>query len=90
VTPNTASRPAGHTLNEDWLATIIGLAIVVIIALGVIGPGPQSITINAPAGETRTTTLLPLDNWSASMTLDGKSGTVAETPAHLKLDKPTF
>ncbi|MDX2140657.1 MAG: hypothetical protein SF123_21420 [Chloroflexota bacterium] len=39
------------TLSEDWLATIIGLAIVAVVALGLLGPGPQNVTVRAEPGE---------------------------------------
>lgn len=49
-------------LNEDWLATIIGLAMVAVVALGLIGPGPQNVTITAEPGETITRDVIERDN----------------------------
>lgn len=49
-------------LNEDWLATIIGLGIVAVVALGLIGPGPQNVTITAEPGETITRDVIARDN----------------------------
>ena len=39
------------TLPEDWLATLIGLVIVLVIGLGLIGPGPVSATLSVAPGE---------------------------------------
>jgi len=39
-------------LNEDWQATILGLFIALIIGLGVLGPGGQTVTTKAAAGQT--------------------------------------
>lgn len=67
---NTAPQP--FRLSEDWLATIIGLAIVLVIGLGLIGPGPQNVTITAPTGETAVSIVLPVSGWKVSATLGGE------------------
>lgn len=71
-TANPPVRRASFTLSEDWLATLIGLAIVFIIGAGVLGPGPQSEKVSAAAGETTGTDVRALDDWKISATLDGK------------------
>lgn len=39
-------------LSEDWQATLLGLTVALIIGLGVLGPGGQTITTKAAAGQT--------------------------------------
>jgi hypothetical protein len=63
-------------LSEDWLATIIGLAIVLVIGLGLIGPGPQNVTITAPPGEESQRAVLPLKTWQVSATLGGEAASI--------------
>ncbi|NWF67894.1 MAG: hypothetical protein HXY40_02295 [Chloroflexi bacterium] len=67
------------SLSEDWLATIAGLIIVAVIGLGVLGPGPQTVTINAAAGEIQSKLALPLSGWTVSATIDGQRATVEGT-----------
>lgn len=50
-------------LPEDWIATGIGLLIVLIIGTGLLGPGAQSATLKAQAGESAQAALLALDGW---------------------------
>lgn len=50
-------------LSEDWIATGIGLLIVLIIGTGLIGPGAQNATLKAQAGESAQAALLALDGW---------------------------
>lgn len=50
------------SLNEDWLATLIGLAIVAIVASGLIGPGPQNVTVRAEPGSGDGETILVIEN----------------------------
>jgi hypothetical protein len=71
---NTTPQP--FRLSEDWLATIIGLAIVLVIGLGLLGPGPQNVSITAPPGETAEQQVLPLKTWQVSATLDGERASV--------------
>jgi|SRR5690606_3236754 len=78
-----ASPPTSFRLSEDWLATIIGLVIVLIIGSGLIGPGPQNVSVNAAAGETASAALHPLSNWSVSATLDGESVSAGSLPKAL-------
>lgn len=59
--------------SEDWLATLIGLAIVFAIGAGLLGPGLQTVNLTAAAGETKSVQLLPLSGWRVTATLDGTS-----------------
>lgn len=79
---NTA-RPAKFTLSEDWLATLIGLAIVLIIALGVIGPGPQTLRLAAGAGETASLDIPAVGGWQVSVSMAGESASLAESSANV-------
>jgi hypothetical protein len=72
----TAAPSSSPRLSEDWLATIIGLAIVLIIGAGLLGPGPQNVTITAPPGETAELEVLPLSNWQVTATLGGESTSI--------------
>lgn len=84
----TAPRaPAG--LSEDWLATLIGLAIVFIIGSGLLGPGAQNVSIRAEAGETGAAALRPLSGWRVSATLDGERTSEAEAPTALNAGETT-
>ncbi|MBI5671630.1 MAG: hypothetical protein HZC41_26860 [Chloroflexi bacterium] len=75
--------PRRFSLSEDWLATIIGLVIVAIVGLGLLGPGPQSVTLTAKPGETVEKTARPLSGWKASATIGGEKITVADAPRQL-------
>jgi hypothetical protein len=77
-TPPTASpKPANRfRLSEDWLATIVGLVIVLVIGAGILGPGPQTVTLTAGPGATEETDALPLDGWKVSATLAGEKAGV--------------
>lgn len=67
ATTNAQSSPrAGFKLNEDWLATLIGLAIVAIVGFGVLGPGAQSVALKADPGTTIAKEARALGGWSAS------------------------
>ncbi len=58
-------------LSEDWLATLIGLVIVAVIGLGLLGPGPQSVTLEAAPGEQVSRPVLMSNDWKAQAKLDG-------------------
>lgn len=55
----------GFKLSEDWLATLIGLGIVALIAVGIIGPGPQSVALTAAPGETVEAEVPATTGWRA-------------------------
>lgn len=74
--PAPAKKPM---LSEDWIATLIGLAIVLIIGVGLIGPGPQTVTLEADAGSTDESEARAMDGWAVTATLDGEKVTI-ETP----------
>ncbi|MBL8156481.1 MAG: hypothetical protein JNM70_20040 [Anaerolineae bacterium] len=81
MTTPSAAQPSRTGLarwqpSEDWLATFIGLAIVLIIGAGLLGPGPQTANLTAAAGETKSAQLLPLSGWRVTATLGGTSATV--------------
>jgi Tfp pilus assembly protein PilV len=61
---------ARFKLTEDWLATIVGLVIVLIIGLGLLGPGGQTVTVTAATGTTKAATIRPLSGWKVSATLN--------------------
>lgn len=79
--PSTPARR--FVLSEDWLATIIGLLIVAVIGLGLLGPGPQTVTLKAQPGESAAKTAKPLDGWKASATVGGEKTTVTDAPKRL-------
>jgi len=58
-------------LTEDWLATLTGWVIVLVIGAGLIGPGPQKANLSADAGEITTRSAMAVGGWSISATLDG-------------------
>lgn len=63
-------------LSEDWLATGIGLAIVLIIGTGLLGPGPQNTLLRAAPGETVSASVPAVGGWQVSATLAGESITI--------------
>jgi hypothetical protein len=62
--------------SEDWVATFIGLSIVLIIGVGLLGPGPQTVKLTAAAGKTTSAQLLPLSDWRVSATIGETSASV--------------
>lgn len=75
--------PRRFSLSEDWLATIIGLIIVAVVASGLIGPGPQTVTLAAKPGETVEKTAKPSSGWKVSATISGEKTAVADAPKQL-------
>lgn len=69
------------TLPEDWQATLVGLAIVTVIGLGLIGPGPQTITLTAAPGAAADAAAPAAAGWKASAVLGGDSVPVDGTAA---------
>jgi hypothetical protein len=68
------------SLSEDWQATLIGLAIVALIGIGLFGPGPQSLNLKAAPGESVSKTAVPTSGWKISATLGGEKITVENAP----------
>ncbi|MCC6613819.1 MAG: hypothetical protein IT320_10100 [Anaerolineae bacterium] len=67
-----ANEPGrGFHLSEDWLATIVGLALVLVIGFGLLGPGAQSLKLSAAPGETVDGSTRVMSGWKASATLNG-------------------
>jgi hypothetical protein len=86
---STGTKPSGQAssrfrLSEDWIATIIGLAIVLVIGAGLIGLGPQSVSLKAKPGETVTANALAVDGWNVSATLGGEKVTIENAPTGLE------
>ena len=80
----TASK---FSLSEDWLATFAGLGIVLIIALGTLGPGPQKITLSAGSGESERVNALAISGWSISLKIDDVKEDPVGFPAALDEDQ---
>lgn len=74
-------------LNEDWLATIAGLVIALIIGLGLLGPGSQTVTLSAEGGKNAARPALAIGGWSASATIGGIRATLADAPRQLEQGK---
>lgn len=72
-----ASKRTSLKVSEDWLATIVGLAIVLVIGIGVFGPGPQTAKLTTAAGESVSTEVLARDDWKVSATIGGEKTTIA-------------
>ena len=72
-----SSEKRSFSLSEDWLATLIGLLIVLIIGAGLLGPGARTIMINADAGETASASMPLLNGWSVSAAVDGEPASVS-------------
>jgi hypothetical protein len=75
---------AGFKLTEDWLATIVGLALVLIIGLGLLGPGGQTVALVAAPGATQAATLRPSSGWKVSATLNNAKIDVKDAPTSLE------
>ncbi|MCB9454120.1 MAG: hypothetical protein H6672_22025 [Anaerolineaceae bacterium] len=54
------------SLSEDWLATLIGLGIVVVIGFGLLGPGGQTKTIAVQPGEQQVVDLPAGAGWQVA------------------------
>lgn len=84
ATTNVQSAPrAGFKLNEDWLATLIGLALVAIVGFGLLGPGAQSVALKADPGATAAKEARALGGWSVSIKLDGAKVDGVDAPKAL-------
>lgn len=68
--------PRKFKLSEDWLATGIGLAIVLIISAGLIGPGPQTVSVKAAPGETQSAQAVAARGWTISATLGDEAAAI--------------
>jgi hypothetical protein len=64
-----AASPRTFKLSEDWLATGIGLVIVLVIGAGLIGPGPQKVSVKAAPGETASAQAVAANGWEISATV---------------------
>lgn len=60
-------------LAEDWQATLAGLAMVAAIGLGLVGPGPQTVTLTAAPGAAAEAFAPAAGGWKISAALDGES-----------------
>jgi hypothetical protein len=79
--------PSSFKLSEDWLATITGLIIALVIGLGLFGPGAQSVALTAKAGTNASRGINPLGGWSVTATVDGKRVSVTGAPNRLEAGK---
>lgn len=80
----TSSPPSRRfRLSEDWLATLIGLALVAVVGFGLLGPGAQSHRLEAEAGGDAVAYPLPIGGWTVSTTLGGEKVTVPDAPTAL-------
>ncbi len=70
-------------LSEDWLATLVGLAIVLVIGFGLLGPGAQSVTLKAKPGETTSVNALAISGWHVSAAVGSEKTAVENAPSDL-------
>jgi hypothetical protein len=63
-------------LSEDWLATIAGLLIVAAIGFGLLGPGAQTVTMEAAPGEPAIAEVLASGGWRVSAQVGGEPADV--------------
>ncbi|MBI5928912.1 MAG: hypothetical protein HY862_06365 [Chloroflexi bacterium] len=82
--PPVTSKSASLKLSEDWLATIIGLVIVLIVGVGALGPGPQTAKLTAAAGESTSVEVLARDGWELTTTIGGEKVKVQSPFTDLK------
>lgn len=76
----SAPRRGALTLNEDWLATLVGLVIVLIVGAGLLGPGAQNVTLQAASFESVSQDVRAMDGWQASATLGGERVSIVDAP----------
>ncbi len=85
--PRRANAPGAlrpFKLSEDWLATGIGLAIVLVIGAGLIGPGPQTVSIKAAPGDTASAQAVAASGWTVSAMLGGAAAPIQGAITDLK------
>jgi hypothetical protein len=80
------ARPV-FKLNEDWLATVIGLILALIIGLGLLGAGQQSVAVNAAPGKNAARPANAVGGWAVSATIGDKKVTIADAPKQLERGK---
>lgn len=71
------------TVTEDWLATLLGLAIVCIIAAGLLGPGKYTVTIEAVPGEMVSQEIPVIAGWQVSANLGDERIAIDEAADNL-------
>lgn len=76
-------------LSEDWLATIIGLIVVLVIGVGALGPGGQEVKVASDAGATAAKPALATSGWAASATLGGEKTKVEGASSLLSAGETT-
>lgn len=81
------SKPSSFKLSEDWLATIVGLIIVLIVGVGVLGPGPQTAKLTTAAGESMGMEVLARDDWKVTATIGGEKFKIAAPYTNLESGK---
>lgn len=81
---NTPQPPAAPSpwawLTEDWLATSIGIVIVLLLGLGALGAGPQEVKLSAKAGTDENAEALAHDGWGVTAKLGDDEVDVANAP----------
>ncbi|CAG0983864.1 hypothetical protein ANRL2_02649 [Anaerolineae bacterium] len=81
------SKPSSFKLSEDWLATIVGLIIVLIVGVGVLGPGPQTAKLTTAAGESMGMEVLARDDWKITATVGGEKFKITAPYTNLESGK---
>ncbi|MBZ0277864.1 MAG: hypothetical protein K8I60_17080 [Anaerolineae bacterium] len=66
----TTAGTQRFSLSEDWQATLIGLGIVLVIGLGLLGPGGQTKNITVQPGEQQVVDLPAMDGWQVTAGVD--------------------
>jgi hypothetical protein len=79
--PKSTAKPL--SLSEDWIATLVGLFIVFVVASGLLGPGPQSVSVKAAPDAQAQANARAMGGWRVSATVGSDRLDTATAPKTL-------